>query len=122
MFGRWFNTCTALAGGGTRGCIGSKTSVRNVRQSFQLQTWVNYLTSVRKSGYKNVDMSLQKGTQFTHWVNVIFRADFISTFNSPEFYSGPITDVKNGNFGRIAGAVSQSNLPRFVQFSLKVEF
>ncbi|MEO6964699.1 MAG: hypothetical protein ABI076_02225 [Acidobacteriaceae bacterium] len=55
-------------------------------------------------------------------MNVIFRADYINAFNSPEFYRGPITGVNNGNFGRIADAVSQGNLPRFVRLSLKVKF
>jgi hypothetical protein len=39
-----------------------------------------------------------------------------------QFYNGPVTDVNNPNFGRIAGAVSQSNLPRFIQLSMKLEF
>ena len=30
--------------------------------------------------------------------------------------------VNSGNFGRIAGAVAQSNLPRFIQLSMTFEF
>jgi hypothetical protein len=52
----------------------------------------------------------------------VFRADFINAFNSPQFFSGPVTDVNNGNFGRISGAMDQSNLPRFIQLSLKLQF
>ena len=42
--------------------------------------------------------------------------------NTPQFFNGPILDVNSGNFGRISGALDQSNLPRFVQLSLKLQF
>jgi hypothetical protein len=42
--------------------------------------------------------------------------------NTPQFFNGPSMDVNNGNFGRISGALSQSNLPRFGQLSMKLEF
>ena len=47
---------------------------------------------------------------------------FINAFNSPQFFSGPIDDVNNANFGRVSGAMDQSNLPRFVQLSMKLQF
>ena len=52
----------------------------------------------------------------------MFRVDFLNATNTPQFFSGPITDVNHGNFGRIAGAMDQSNLPRFIQFSMKLKF
>jgi hypothetical protein len=63
-----------------------------------------------------------KHNHLTERLDLIFRADFINAFNSPQFFSGPIVDVNNANFGRISGASDQSNLPRFVQFSLKLQF
>ena len=55
-------------------------------------------------------------------LDLLFRADFINGFNSPQFFSGPVNDVNNGNFGRISGAMDQSNLPRFIQLSMKFQF
>ena len=54
--------------------------------------------------------------------NLIFRTDFLNATNTPQFFPGPITDANSGNFGRIAGAMDQSNLPRFIQISLKLQF
>jgi hypothetical protein len=63
-----------------------------------------------------------KHSRITERLDLVFRADFINAFNSPQFFSGPVTDVNNGNFGRISGAMDQSNLPRFIQLSLKLQF
>ena len=62
------------------------------------------------------------GLRVADTFNLIFRADFINATNTPQFFSGPVTDVNSGNFGRISGAMDQSNLPRFIQFSLKLRF
>jgi hypothetical protein len=119
---QWFNTCTVLANGTTRGCASGQQPVWGVRPANTLQTWSSRLTSVRKPGIHNVDISLIKRTRLTERFNLLFRADFINAFNSPQFFSGPITDVNNSNFGRISGAMDQSNLPRFVQLSMKLQF
>ena len=42
--------------------------------------------------------------------------------NGVQFYDGPEFNINSGNFGRIAGARTQSNLPRFIQLSLKLKF
>ena len=119
---QWFNTCTVLANGTTRGCIGSQQPAWTIRQPFTLQQWSSRLASVRLPGIHNSDISVIKNNQLTERLNLIFRADFINAFNSPQFFNGPITDVNNGNFGRISGASDQSNLPRFVQLSMKLQF
>jgi hypothetical protein len=119
---RWFNTCTLLANGATRSCLAGETPVWAVRQPDTLQTWSSLLTSVRKPGIHNVDISVIKHNRLTERFDLLFRADFINAFNSPQFFSGPVTDVNSPNFGRIAGAMDQSNLPRFVQLSMKLQF
>jgi hypothetical protein len=119
---QWFNTCTQLANGTTRGCSGNEQPAWIIRPPFTLQTWSTRLTSVRNPGIHNVDISILKHTQITERFDLLFRADFINAFNSPQFFSGPVVDVNNGNFGRISGAMDQSNLPRFVQFSMKLRF
>ena len=77
---------------------------------------------MRIPGIHNVDISLIKHTRITERFDLLFRADFINAFNSPQFFSGPITTVTSGNFGRISGAMDQSNLPRFIQLSMKLNF
>jgi hypothetical protein len=119
---QWFNTCTQLTNGTTRGCIGNEQPAWTIRQPFTLQMWSSRLSSVRMPGIHNVDFSIIKNNQITERIDLQFRADFINGFNSPQFFSGPIDDVNNANFGRIAGAEEQSNLPRFIQLSLKLRF
>lgn len=119
---RWFDNCTLLANGATRGCSGSEPPAWTVRQAFQLQTWSTRLASVRMPGIHNVDISVIKHNRLTERFDLLFRADFINALNSPQFFSGPVTDVNNANFGRIAGAMDQSNLPRFIQLSMKLSF
>ena len=80
------------------------------------------MSGLRLPGIHNVDASIIKHNRITERFDLVFRVDFINAFNSPQFFSGPIIDVNNANFGRISGAMDQSNLPRFIQFSLKLKF
>ncbi|MEO7142740.1 MAG: carboxypeptidase regulatory-like domain-containing protein [Bryobacteraceae bacterium] len=118
----WFNTCTQLANGTTRNCVGSEQPAWTIRQPFTLQTWSSRLTSVRLPGIHNSDISIIKHNHLTERIDLQFRADFINAFNSPQFYNGPVTDVNSGNFGKISGASEQSNLPRFIQLAMKLQF
>ncbi len=118
----WFNTCTLLASGATRGCVGSEQPAWTIRQPDTLQAWSTRLAGVRLPGIHNVDASIIKHNRITERFDLVFRVDFINAFNSPQFFSGPIIDVNSANFGRISGAMDQSNLPRFIQFSLKLKF
>lgn len=119
---RWFNTCTLLAGGATRGCAVNEQPAWTIRQPDTLQVWSTRLSSVRLPGIHNVDISVVKHNRLTEKIDLLFRADFINAFNSPQFFSGPINDVNSSNFGRISGAMDQSNLPRFIQLSMKLQF
>jgi hypothetical protein len=119
---RWFDTCTLLANGATRGCTPGEQPAWTVRQAFQLQTWSTRLASVRNPGIHKVDISIMKSNPLSERVDLLFRVDFINAFNSPQFFNGPVSDVNNPNFGRIAGAMDQSNLPRFIQLSMKLRF
>jgi hypothetical protein len=119
---QWFNTCTQLANGSTEYCQGNEKVAWTIRQADTLQMWSSRLASVRLPGVHNVDISVIKRTRIKERMDLVFRTDFINAFNSPQFFSGPITSITSGNFGRISGAMDQSNLPRFVQFSLKLQF
>lgn len=119
---QWFNTCTLLANGTTRGCTSGQQPAWTVRQPFTLQTWSSRITSVRLPGVHNVDASIIKHNHITERFDLLFRVDFINAFNSPQFFSGPVNDVNNPNFGRISGAMDQSNLPRFIDLAMKLQF
>jgi hypothetical protein len=118
----WFNTCTQLAGGATQNCHPGEQPAWTIRQANTLQMWSSRLAGVRVPGVHNVDISVIKRTRLAERFDLVFRADFINGFNSPQFFSGPVTSVTNGNFGRISGAMDQSNLPRFIQLSMKFQF
>ncbi len=119
---QWFNTCTLLASGATQNCTAGEKPAWTIRQPDTLQMWSSRLASVRLPGIHNVDISVIKRNRITERFSLLFRADFINAFNSPQFYSGPVTTVTSGNFGRISGAMDQSNLPRFIQLSMKLVF
>jgi hypothetical protein len=119
---RWFNTCTLLANGSKQNCQANDQVAWTIRQPNTLQMWSSRLSSVRVPGIHNVDISVIKHNRIGERFDLLFRTDFINAFNSPQFFSGPVTTVTSGNFGRISGAMDQSNLPRFIQFSLKLQF
>jgi hypothetical protein len=119
---RWFNTCTLLANGSTRGCLAGEQPVWTILQPFTVRTWPARLASVRVPGIRNLDASVIKNNYFGDRYNLIFRADFLNATNSVQFFNGPVTDVNNPSFGRIAGAQTQTNLPRFIQLSLRFQF
>jgi hypothetical protein len=119
---RSFNTCTLLLNGTTRGCLQGESPAWTVRQAFQLQTWSNRVTWIRRPGIDNLDVTILKNTHLTERVLWQFRTDFLNATNTAQFFNGPITDVNNGLFGRLAGAVTQSNLPRFIQLSMRLQF
>ena len=118
----WFNTCTQLAGSATQNCHPGEQPAWTIRQANTLQMWSSRLAGVRIPGVHNVDISVIKRNRLAERFDLVFRADFINGFNSPQFFSGPVTSVTNGNFGRISGAMDQSNLPRFIQLSMKFQF
>ena len=119
---RWFNTCTQLASGATRGCLSGEQPVWLIRQPFTLQTWSNRITWYRRPRIGNLDVTVLKNTKLTEWLTWQFRVDFLNATNTPQFFNGPINDVNSGLFGRISGAQAQTNLPRFIQLSMRLQF
>jgi len=118
---RWFNTCTQTSTG-PRGCLAGEQPVWSIQPAFTLRTWSSRIDWVRKPKIFNLDLSLMKNNRIKERYNFIIRADFLNATNTPQFFNGPVTDINNGNFGRIAGTSDQSNLPRFIQLSAKFQF
>jgi Carboxypeptidase regulatory-like domain/TonB dependent receptor-like, beta-barrel len=79
------------------------------------------LGSVRRFSYLNEDISIIKRTQITERVSVDFRADFLNAFNRTVFGLGTGGD----QYGTLVGSGlinSQSNVPREIQFGLKINY
>ncbi len=75
---------------------------------------------LRQDGEKNMEFAAFKKTTFgpDQRLGLEFRAEFFNVFNHPQF-SGPNTSVGNSNFGVVT---SQYNLPRLIQFGLRLTF
>ncbi|PYV98713.1 MAG: hypothetical protein DMG89_10350 [Acidobacteria bacterium] len=81
--------------------------------------------SLRADGIKNIDFAAFKNTKFgpDDRIGVEFRAEFFNFFNHPQF-SPPNTSCctpvsQGGNFGKVT---AQYNLPRVIQFGLRMSF
>ena len=77
--------------------------------------------NLRADGVKNFDIALFKN--FSVWPGTIaclqFRAEFFNTFNRVQF-NPPNTGCCGGtSFGQVTG---QYNLPRNIQFALRLSF
>jgi hypothetical protein len=74
--------------------------------------------TLRQQGVDNFDFAIFKRTGITERMNIEFRTEFFNIFNHPQF--GP----PNGSFGGATfGVVSNTvNLPRLIQFGLKLNF
>ena len=75
---RWFNTCTQLPNGSTRGCLSGEQPVWTILQPFTVRTWPTRLSSVRVPPIRNLDASLIKNNYFHEHYNLIFRVDFLN--------------------------------------------
>jgi hypothetical protein len=81
--------------------------------------------SLRADGIKNIDFAAFKNTKFGRddRLGLEFRAEFFNFFNHPQFSppnTGCCTPVsQGGTFGQVT---SQYNLPRVIQFGLRMTF
>jgi outer membrane receptor protein involved in Fe transport len=79
--------------------------------------------SLRNPPIRNFDLSAFKSFAISERITAQFRAEFINAFNTPQFFIGPETNPASANFGKIGGGVrTQTNLPRFIQLALKINF
>jgi hypothetical protein len=76
------------------------------------------ISSVRIPGMNSVNLTLGKDFRITEGAKVEFRASSFNLLNHTVF-SGPNTTFGDASFGRIS---NQANLPRQMEFSLKVVF
>jgi len=76
--------------------------------------------NVRADGIKNFDFAAFKSTKFgpDDRLALEFRAEFFNIFNRTQF-NPPNTSFGSPNFGQVTG---QYNLPRTIQFGLRISF
>ncbi|MBI3209531.1 MAG: carboxypeptidase regulatory-like domain-containing protein [Candidatus Solibacter usitatus] len=102
---RWFNTS------------GFETATaRQLGSNFR--TAARQFPGVSGQGLNLWDLSVIKAFQITETMKVQFRTEFLNAFNHPQF-NDPDRTPTNSNFGRSTG---QGNLPRNIQFALKLLF
>jgi hypothetical protein len=94
------------------------TSAFAVNQSFAYGTAPRYLSSIRGPGQANTNLSIIKDTMFRERYRLEFRAEFFNLFNRVEF-GLPDTTYGDTTFGQIS---TQVNIPRQIQFGLKLYF
>jgi Carboxypeptidase regulatory-like domain len=107
----WFNTACFVAPGGVDAA------------GDQINPWTfgnepRVDSSIRQQGVNNFDFAVFKRTNITERVGVEFRTEFFNLFNHPQF--GPPNGTQtSATFGQITNTV---NLPRLIQFGLKIAF
>lgn len=119
---RWFNTCTQLTSGATQNCQSGESAAWRTRPSDTFQSWSTRMSSLRNPPIRNWDVSIMKETVLKESVSLILRCDALNLTNTPQWFNGPVIDSTSGNFGKVAVATDQSNLPRFLQLSGKLVF
>ena len=77
--------------------------------------------NIRNDGSKNLDLALFKNTKFgpDQRLGLEFRAEFFNTLNRVQFNPPNTSCCGGASFGQITG---QYNLPRVVQFALRMTF
>jgi hypothetical protein len=75
-------------------------------------------SGLRSDATKNVDLSLHKNTHVTERLALQLRAEAFNVTNTPVF-APPNTSFGSPSFGTVT---SQANLPRVLQFALKLMF
>jgi hypothetical protein len=74
--------------------------------------------TLRQQGVDNFDFAIFKKTSITERLNVEFRTEFFNLFNHPQF-GPPGGALGSATFGIVTNTV---NLPRLIQFGLKLNF
>jgi len=77
--------------------------------------------NIRTDGIKNFDFAVFKNTKFgpDERLGAEFRAEFFNGFNHPQFNPPDSGCCGGSSFGRVS---SQYNLPRLIQFALRITF
>ena len=94
------------------------TSVFTTNNPFTFGNAPRVMPDLRAPGLRNFDFSAFKNFPLKERLRLQFRAEFFNIFNTPQF-GFPDTGLNSNTFGQIS---SQANLPRDIQFALKLLF
>ncbi len=94
------------------------TSVFSQPEPYAFGNTGRYLPDVRQPRVSNWDFSLFKNFKVMEKASLQFRAEFFNLTNTPNF-GAPNMSFNSNQFGRIT---SQSNIPRQIQFGIKLLF
>jgi hypothetical protein len=86
---------------------------------FQFGNAPRFLADVRSPGGLNFDMLAQKSILIREPFSLNFKAEMFNAFNRVQF-AGPNASIASTSFGQIF--LNQANLPREIQFSLRLNF
>jgi hypothetical protein len=86
--------------------------------SFHRRVFPTRLNWLREDYMNQVDLNLARNIGLTEGLRMQFRVDLINAFNQVH-WQGPNTDISSSNFGRVT---SQGNIPRWIQFQLRLTF
>jgi hypothetical protein len=87
--------------------------------SFQFGNAPRFLADVRNPGGLNFDMLAQKSILLREPFSLNFKAEMFNAFNRVQF-AGPNASIASSSFGQIF--LNQANVPRDIQFSLRLNF
>ena len=86
--------------------------------AYQFGSAARTFNGCRSDKTSQVDLTLTKNTRFAERWNLQFRAEFFNISNTPRF-APPVAAFGNAQFGRVN---AQANLPRIVQFGMKLMY
>jgi hypothetical protein len=92
------------------------SSVFSVPAPYSFGTAPRTFNGCRSDGTSQVDLAFTKNTRFSERWNLQFRAEVFNISNTPRF-APPVQNFGNPQFGVVN---AQGNLPRIVQFGLKL--
>ncbi|MFB3827080.1 MAG: TonB-dependent receptor domain-containing protein [Bryobacteraceae bacterium] len=108
---------------GSNPCVANPTpdrwldgSVYSVPATYSFGNAPRTFNGCRSDGTSQIDLTLTKNTRFRERLNVQFRAETFNLTNTPRF-APPNQSFGNPQFGTVT---AQGNLPRIVQFGLKL--
>ncbi|HUS05747.1 MAG TPA: hypothetical protein VMZ52_05610, partial [Bryobacteraceae bacterium] len=96
----------------------NQPNVPNAQTQTQFRYFPYSVPGARAPGAQNFDFSVGKRTTIRESVALQFRAEFFNALNHPTF-GGPNTTPTSALFGK---STSQSNIPRAIQFGLRLTY
>ena len=86
--------------------------------AFHRRIFPTRLDWLREDFMNQLDFNIARNIQVTEGLRVQLRTDFINALNNVH-YQGPNTDITSASFAKVT---AQNNIPRWIQFQMRVTF